>query len=112
MKIMIESTSFFEPETMIKKYPCLKNYNLGYDVVNRRLYSGSTLDENGKRIQTYTLKEITRPYIMLDTLDALQKLLDDLKASVDNPDSVCIILNYDYDVEDRLCIEIYDGYRE
>jgi hypothetical protein len=104
MKVMITSTYYGDSPTLNEKYSCLDSYNYGLETVLRESTVGWITDEYKRRIRQVKNVEKERPYIMLDSLESLKKLMKDLDEN--------LAVFEDYDFPDRLLIEIYDTYRE
>lgn len=105
MKVMITATYGGDDPSLIKKYSCLKGYNYGIDTIEKERTKGWIYEEGNKfptrQVEVY---EKERPYIMIGSLETLKKLMEDVEEE--------LVILEDGDFPDRLCIEIYDGYRE
>lgn len=105
MKVMITATYGGDDPSLIKKYSCLNGYNYGIDTIEKERTKGWIYEEGNKfptrQIEVY---EKERPYIMIDSIETLKKLMDDVGNE--------LVITMDSDFRDRVRIEIYDGYRE
>lgn len=101
---MITSTYGGYDPNLNKIYSCLNGYNYGLEKVKRERTTGWVVDEYKKRIRQVKTVEEERPYIMIDGLESLKKLMEDVEND--------LVISKDWDFPDRLCVEIYDGYRE
>lgn len=105
MKVMVTATSSIDDANLNKKYSCLNSYNYGIDTVEKERTKGWIYKEGFKfpirQVETYK-KE--RPFIMIGSLESLMKLMDDVNEE--------LVIHEDWDFPDRLCVEIYDAYRE
>ena len=106
MKVMITATSSCSNDSDLnKKYSCLNGYNYGIDTIEKERTKGWFYQEGFKfPICQVEIYEKERPYIMINSLESLKKLMDDVNEE--------LVIHEDWDFPDRLCIEIYDGYRE
>lgn len=101
MKFEISSVDIYhDPEKLIAAYPCLSEFEFGFDSVekSRRV---KIRDEVGNPMYQEMPYTIDIPYIHLNGVDDLMRLIN----AVGNP----IIIDYE---DGRPTIEIYDGYRE
>lgn len=94
----ISSTGVWRrPDYLIEEYPCLKDF--GFEVKEiEETYKGRIRDENGFPLYQPMTRIVKIPYINIDTIEQLHKLME----AVDEP----LVIEKDG------TIEIYDSYRE
>ena len=104
MKCLIESTMMGRHEKLLERYPCLSDF--GYIVEAEEKHRNVPIkDENGTRIYQVVRDTVFTPYILLDSLDDLDRLTKACGCPLIYSDET-------NDYRGVRSIEIYDDYRE